>query len=94
MHVSHSDRPVEFYTLDVVISVGYRVKSQRGVEFRQWVTKILKQFLIEDYAVNEYRISKAPGSLLELFKMQVRLLVLAFGAGGFISGGISVVSFF
>lgn len=73
MHVSHSDRPVEFYALDVVISVGYRVKSQRGVEFRQWATKILKQFLIEGYAVNEYRISKAPGSLLELFKMQVRL---------------------
>ncbi len=66
-------RMVEHYNLDVIISVGYRVKSQRGIEFRQWATKILKQFLIEGYAVNEYRISKAPSSLLELFKMQVRL---------------------
>lgn len=64
---------VDHYNLDVVISVGYRVKSKRGVEFRQWATRILRQFLIEGYAVNEYRISKAPSSLLELFKMQVRL---------------------
>lgn len=59
--------------MDVVISVGYRVKSQRGVEFRQWATRILKQFLIEGYAVNDYRISKAPSSLLDLFKMEVQL---------------------
>ena len=64
---------VDHYNLDVVISVGYRVKSKRGVEFRHWATRILRQFLIEGYAVNEYRISKAPSSLLELFKMQVRL---------------------
>lgn len=62
-------RDIEYYNLGVVISVGYRVKSQRGVEFRQWATKILRQFLIEGYAVNEYRIGKAPGSLLELFKV-------------------------
>lgn len=66
-------REIEHYNLDVAISVGYRVKSKRGVEFRQWATKILRQFLIEGYAVNEYRVSKAPSSLLELFKMQVRL---------------------
>jgi len=44
---------VAFYTLDVIISVGYRVKSQRGVQFRQWANRILKQFLIKGYAVNE-----------------------------------------
>lgn len=73
MHVSYSDRPVEFYTLDVVISVGYRVKSKRGVEFRQWATKILKQYLLDGYAINETRIKNAPSSLLDLFKMQVQL---------------------
>lgn len=73
MHVSYSDRPVDFYSLDVIISVGYRVKSKRGIEFRQWATKVLKQYLIEGYAVNDARISKAPGSLLDLFKMQVQL---------------------
>ena len=73
MHVSYSDRPVEFFNLDVIISVGYRVKSKRGVEFRQWATKILKQYLIDGYALNPTRLQKTPGSLLDLFKMQVQL---------------------
>ena len=66
-------REVAHYNLDVIISVGYRVKSKRGVEFRQWATKILKQYLIEGYAISEYRIGNAPSSLLDLFKMQVQL---------------------
>ena len=39
LHIANSDRPVAFYSLDVIISVGYRVKSQRGVEFRKWAEK-------------------------------------------------------
>ena len=66
-------RSVDHYSLDVIISVGYRVKSKRGVEFRKWATKVLKQYLVQGFAVNEARIPKAPGSLLELFKMQVEL---------------------
>ena len=42
-----------FYNLDVIISVGYRVKSQRGVQFRQWANRVLKQYLIKGYAINE-----------------------------------------
>lgn len=49
---------VDYYNLDVIISVGYRVKSQDGVRFRQWATKILKQYLLQGYAVNEERILK------------------------------------
>lgn len=64
---------VEHYNLDVVISVGYRIKSKRGVEFRQWASKILKQYLIDGYALNERRLQNAPSSLLDLFKMQVQL---------------------
>lgn len=64
---------VEHYNLDVVISVGYRVKSGRGVEFRQWATKVLKQYLVEGCALNAARLKNAPGSLLELFKMQIQL---------------------
>ena len=41
------------YNLDVIISVGYRVKSQRGVQFRQWANRVLKQYLIKGYAINE-----------------------------------------
>ncbi|MFC2760096.1 RhuM family protein [Hallella multisaccharivorax] len=50
-------REIEFYNLDVIISVGYRVKSHRGVEFRRWANNVLKQYLIKGYAVNE-RIRK------------------------------------
>jgi len=46
-------RPTAVYNLDVIISVGYRVKSQRGVQFRQWANKILKDYLIKGYAINE-----------------------------------------
>ena len=44
---------VEFYNLDVIISVGYRVKSKRGIEFRQWANKVLKDYLLRGYAINQ-----------------------------------------
>ena len=47
---------VEYYNLDMVISVGYRVKSSEGIRFRQWATQILKSFLIEGAAINEKRL--------------------------------------
>lgn len=47
---------VSFYTLDVIISVGYRVKSKRGIIFRQWANKVLKQYLLQGYAINEKRL--------------------------------------
>lgn len=47
---------VSFYTLDVIISVGYRVKSKRGIIFRQWANRVLKQYLLQGYAVNENRL--------------------------------------
>ena len=56
MHIANSDKPVQFYSLEVIISVGYRVKSQRGVEFRQWANKVLKQYVIQGYAINEKRL--------------------------------------
>lgn len=51
-------RNIEHYNLDVIISVGYRVKSQRGVQFRQWATKTLKQHLIDGYTLNEKRLQE------------------------------------
>ncbi len=58
MHIAQSDKPVALYSLDVVISVGYRVKSQRGVQFRQWATKLLKQHLVQGYTVNHKRLQE------------------------------------
>ncbi len=49
-------RDIEYYNLDVIISVGYRVKSQRGVEFRQWANKVLKQYILQGYAKNQKRL--------------------------------------
>lgn len=51
-------KDVKYYNLDVVISVGYRVKSLNGVKFRQWATKILKDFIVKGYAVNEKRLQQ------------------------------------
>ena len=49
---------VEFYNLDVIISVGYRVKSKQGIQFRQWATKRLKELLIQGYTINEKRLAQ------------------------------------
>ena len=46
------ERNIEYYSLDVIISVGYRVKSKRGVEFRRWANSVLKQYILKGYAVN------------------------------------------
>ena len=49
---------VEYYSLDVIISVGYRVKSNRGIEFRRWANSVLKQYILNGYAVNERRLTE------------------------------------
>ena len=51
-----ASRPPKYYNLDVIISVGYRVKSKRGVEFRKWANSILKKYIIDRYAINEKRL--------------------------------------
>ena len=61
------ERMIDYYNLDVIISVGYRVKSQRGVEFRKWANTILKDYILRGYAVNELRM-KQLGSTLKLLK--------------------------
>ena len=53
-----TSRKIEYYNLDVIISVGYRVKSKRGVQFRQWATQKLKDYLVKGYALNEQRLAQ------------------------------------
>ena len=55
MHIANSDKPVAYFDLDVIISVGYRVKSERGTQFRIWATQTLKDHLIQGYTLNERR---------------------------------------
>ena len=52
------ERNIEYYNLDVIISVGYRVKSKRGIEFRKWANSVLKQYILKGYAANEHRLEE------------------------------------
>ena len=58
---------VEYYNLDVIISVGYRVKSQRGVEFRRWANSVLKQYILKGYAVNDDRLDQL-GQIVQIMQ--------------------------
>lgn len=51
-----SDKPTNYYNLDMIISVGYRVKSQQGIAFRKWSTKVLKDYMLKGYAINQKRL--------------------------------------
>ncbi len=58
MHIANSDKPVTFYNLDVIISVGYRVKSKSGTRFRIWATSVLKEHLVQGYTLNQKRLAE------------------------------------
>ena len=58
LHIANSDKPVAAYSLDVIISVGYRVKSKRGVQFRQWATSFLRNHLVQGYTFNQTRLAE------------------------------------
>ncbi len=58
MHIANSDKPVKFYSLDIVLAVGYRTNSSKAIKFRQWATKILKEYLIKGYALNQKRLQQ------------------------------------
>lgn len=67
MRVVGVKQKIPFYTLDVIISVGYRVKSKRGVEFRRWANSVLKQYILQGYAVNDNRIAQL-GEVIRIMK--------------------------
>jgi hypothetical protein len=67
-------REIEFYSLDVVISVGYRVKSKEGTKFRIWANQILKDYLIKGYALNNKKLKAQNQQLIEL-KQAIKLVV-------------------
>lgn len=66
MRLSSNDKPTTFYNLNVIISVGYRVKSKRGVIFRQWASSILKQYLLKGYIIDEERCLSCATNILDL----------------------------
>ena len=68
LHISGSDRPVKFYNLDVIISVGYRVKSMRGTQFRIWATERLREYLIKGFTMNDDLLKTGAGYFEELLE--------------------------
>ncbi|MDO4187271.1 MAG: RhuM family protein [Bacteroidales bacterium] len=74
LHVNGVKKPVPFYSLDVVISVGYRVKSKRGTAFRIWANRILKEYLVKGYAVNQRIHSEQMAELRQLVGMLSRTI--------------------
>ena len=74
LRVDGVKQPVAIYNLDVIISVGYRVKSQRGVKFRQWANRILKQYLVKGYVVNDRLRRDQLGELRQLVQVVGRTL--------------------
>ncbi|GFH98563.1 hypothetical protein IMSAGC004_00958 [Bacteroidaceae bacterium] len=67
-------KPTQVYSLDVIISVGYRVKSKRGTQFRIWANKILKQYLLQGYAINERIAAQKYDELSQLIKVLGRTI--------------------
>ena len=66
-------KPVAYYSLDVIIPVGYRVRSKRAVEFRKWASKVLKQYILKGYAANEQRM-KQLGEVIKIMKRTGNML--------------------
>ena len=61
LHIANSDKPVKLYSLDVIISVGYRVRSLRGTQFRIWANSVLKEYLIKGFAMNDELLKSSGG---------------------------------
>ena len=67
------ERNIEYYNLDMIISVGYRVKSRRSIEFRRWANKVLKDYIIKGYAINDKRLE----ALQKTVEIQAKILATA-----------------
>lgn len=65
MHIPNSDKTVAFYNLDIILAVGYRVNSRNAIKFRNWATKVLKEYITKGYSINQDLIQKHYNEFLE-----------------------------
>jgi death-on-curing family protein len=70
MHFANSDKPVKLYSLDIILAVGYRTNSKVAIKFRQWATKILKDYIVKGYSINQKKIKEN----FEEFKKEIEFL--------------------
>lgn len=92
LHIANADRPVAFYDLDVIISVGYRIKSPQGVRFRRWATRVLRKHLVQGYTLNQARFTQNAAELeqaLTLIRKAARSPAITAEAG---SGLVEIIS--
>jgi hypothetical protein len=80
-------RRVNFYNLDAIIAVGYRVSSKKATQFRIWATRTLREYLTKGYSLNRYNLEKAPKALLDLYKAMAT--IESKGLGGKLRGKIT-----
>ncbi|OGR52684.1 MAG: cytochrome C biogenesis protein CycH [Elusimicrobia bacterium GWA2_62_23] len=73
MHIANSDKPVQYYGLDVIISVGYRVNSKRATQFRIWATNVLRRHLVDGYTINQ-KLLKAKEEKFLAFQRAIKLI--------------------
>ncbi len=66
LHIANSDKPVAFYSLDVILAVGYRTNSSKAIRFRKWATQVLKNYLLKGYALNRKRLLQTQNTLKNL----------------------------
>ena len=67
------NRKIKYYNLDMIISIGYRVNSKKGIEFRKWANKVLKDYLLQGYAINENRVIVSNENYIELQNQVVNI---------------------
>lgn len=79
MHNAFSDKPVMLYSLDVILSVGYRANSAQAIQFRQWATKTLRSHIVDGYTINKKRLAKNYDAFLKVVE-QVKALLPSGGA--------------
>jgi prophage maintenance system killer protein/prophage antirepressor-like protein len=75
MHIANSDKPVKFYSLDIVLAVGYRTNSAKAIKFRRWATKVLKEYLLKGYAIDQKRLQAQKLQELNETLRMIRLAV-------------------
>lgn len=74
MHIPNSDKPVVFYSLDVILAVGYRTNSRVAIDFRKWATKTLRDHIVNGYTINKKRVTKNYDNFLEAVDSVKKLL--------------------
>lgn len=72
LQIANSDKPITLYSLDVIISVGYRVKSQRGIQFRIWANKILKEYMLKGFSLDDDRLKEGNSRYFKELLQRVR----------------------